>query len=644
MESSVTWSREIPTFSIVMPVHDPHLPDLVRAIESVQAQVWPAVELCLVDDGSTDPAVVRYLESIGKQAGVQSRRLPTNRGIAAATNAALELASGEFVVFVDHDDELARDALSVIAGVLRADPELDFVYSDHDIVDPDGVRQQVWYKPGWSPELLLSYMYIGHLKVVRRSLALSIGGLREGFEGAADYDFMLRLSEETERIHHVPQVLYHWRAAEKSMARHSDTKTHSFESGRRAVAEALSRRGVEASAEWPAWAQRIRTGVYRTRFESRSMGRVSILIPTRDRLDLLRSCIASIEERTDYEDWEILILDNESREEETLAYLAETPHRVARVPGEFNFSRIVNRGVAESEGEFVLLLNNDTIVVSTDWLTEMVGTCRLEGVGAVGAKLLYADGRIQHAGVTLGVHGLTGHAFEGRLDRFAPVEVGFYAHIPRDVSAVTAACLLTRRDTYLEVGGFDEEALAVAWNDTDFCLRLRARGWRVVMNPLAELIHLGSASRGEAKNDREVQVMFARWGDQIARDPYYNPNLTRLADDFSPRVHLDERPYFHYSPAGFRAHPPGPEGEDATAPEALCDGALREICASQASKLDQMSAELARYAAMARLQRLAASSPIFSRLHASPFLRRVVRRLRRSSTMRRWMKRSGFIP
>lgn len=282
--------------------------------------------------------------------------------------------------------------------------------------------------------------------------------------------------------------------------------------------------------------------------------------------------------------------------------------------------------------------------MSTDWLTEMVGTCRLEGVGAVGAKLLYADGRIQHAGVTLGVHGLTGHAFEGRLDRFAPVEVGFYAHIPRDVSAVTAACLLTRRDTYLEVGGFDEEALAVAWNDTDFCLRLRARGWRVVMNPLAELIHLGSASRGEAKNDREVQVMFARWGDQIARDPYYNPNLTRLADDFSPRVHLDERPYFHYSPAGFRAHPPGPEGEDATAPEALCDGALREICASQASKLDQMSAELARYAAMARLQRLAASSPIFSRLHASPFLRRVVRRLRRSSTMRRWMKRSGFIP
>ncbi len=649
MQASTTWPHEIPTFSVLMPVYNPQLRDLTRAVESVQRQVWPAVELCIVDDASTDPEILAFLESTSKGSGVQHRRLAKNLGIAGATNSALELASGEFVIFLDHDDELAPHALSAIAQVLRENPDLDFIYSDHDVIDVDGSRQQVSYKPDWSPELLLSYMYVGHLKVVRRTLAQSIGGFREGFDGAADYDFMLRLSERTDRIEHIPEVLYHWRAAENSMARRSDTKSQAFESGLRALAEALDRREIRASAEWPTWAQRARIGVYHVRFTPEAMGKISILIPTRDRLDLLRSCIASIEERTDYDDWEILILDNDSREAETLAYFERTPHRVIRVHGEFNFSRIANVGVEASHGEFVLLLNNDTIVVSTDWLTEMVGSCRIPGVGAVGAKLLYADGRIQHAGVTLGIHGLTAHAFEGRPDGFSPIEVGFYAHVPRNVTAVTAACLLTRRTTFQDLGGFDEQALAVAWNDTDFCLRLRSSGLRIVMNPLAELIHRGSASRGDAKNDREVAIMFDRWTAEIERDPYYNPNLSRLENDFRPRTLLDERSRFQYSPEGFRAILSDLDSKphSSAARDLLSAGILREISLNQELRLNQMSDRLARFETSDRLQRRLAGMPLVARLRRSPGVQGVARTLRaglsRSPMARRWLRRIGLI-
>ncbi len=633
MQPSTAGPNKPPTFSIIMPVHDPQLPDLVRAIESAMGQVWPSTELCLVDDASTDAEVLAYLEVIQKRLGVRYQRLSTNLGIAGATNAAIELASGEFVVFLDHDDELAPHALSVIAQTLHDDPDLDFVYSDHDLVDVDGVRQQVSYKPDWSPELLLSYMYIGHIKVVRRMLAHSLGGLRDGFDGAADFDFMLRLSEHTNRISHIPQVLCHWRAAKDSMALRSDSKSQAFDSGRRAVAEALERRDIHAVAEWPAWAQRARVGVYRVRFQPGKMGKVSILIPTRDRLDLLRSCIASIEERTDYDDWEIVILDNESREADALAYLAKTPHTVIRVPGEFNFSRSVNQGVERSEGEFVVLLNNDTIVVSSDWLTEMVGSCRVPGVGAVGAKLLYPDGRIQHAGVTMGVYGLTAHALEGRHDRASELEEGFYAHVPRNVSAVTAACLLTRRTLFLELGGFDEQELAVAWNDTDFCLRVRSSGLRVVMNPLAELIHLGSASRGDDKNDREVAVMFARWGAEIEQDPYYNPNLSRLENDFRPRTRLDERSQFHYSAEGFRATPTAPlELEPLSAEASL------EIRLNQQMIHNQISSRPGQSEASDQILRRLAAIPLLARLRKFPRFRRVARSLRaalRHSTVAR---------
>jgi GT2 family glycosyltransferase len=631
-----------------MPVHDPDPRDLERAIASVHRQVWPDVELCIVDDGSRDPEVRDRLRAWAKEPGVRFAAHAGPRGIAGATNAALELCGGDFVVFLDHDDELAPDALSRLAQALRRRPDADFLYSDHDVIDPEGRRSQVSFKPDWSPELLLSYMYVGHLKCVRLGLARDLGGFREGFDGAADYDFMLRLAERTDRIVHVPEVLYHWRAAANSMARDADTKTHAFESGRKAVAEALERRGIVAEAEWPVWAQRARLGVYRTRFRPDASTRVSILIPTRDRVELLRDCIASIEQRTDHPSWEILILDNESREPETRSYLERSPHRVVSVPGEFNFSRIVNRGVDACKGDFVVLLNNDTVVVSRDWLVELVGSARLPGVGAAGAKLLYPDGRIQHAGVTLGVHGLTAHAFDGHPDSYSPLEVGFFAHVLRNASAVTAACLCTQRETFRALGGFDEEELGVAWNDTDFCLRLLASGKRVVLNPYAELIHLGSASRGDAKNDREVRVMFSRWAEWIESDPYYNPNLSRLETDFRPRTRLDERPFFHYTPQGFRADPPGPrvspggQGPDGD----VSEGQLREICRAQERAIDQLAGRLQQFERAHRLLHWVAARPIVGRLRRSGLAGRawsLGRRLKRSPRTARWLRRLGLI-
>jgi GT2 family glycosyltransferase len=655
MNPSATWTTELPRFSIIMPVHDPQIRDFQRAIASVRDQVWPHVELCVVDDGSADPEVCGFLQELEKESGVRFLRSVRNAageslGIAGATNAALELATGDFAVFLDHDDELSPDALSRIAEALRTDPKADFVYSDHDVIDEEGRRLQTAFKPDWSPELLLSYMYVGHMKVARLEIAKALGGFREGFAGAADYDFMLRFSEQTDRIVHVPEVLYHWRAAVDSMARRSDTKTEAFESGRRAVEEALERRGLEADAEWPAWAQRARLGIYRVRHHALERSpKISILIPTRDRLDLLRDCIRSIEERTDYENWEILILDNESCEPETLEYFDSIPHRVVPVAGEFNFSRIVNQGVEECEGEYVVLLNNDTLIVSRGWLGELLGAARVPGVGAVGAKLLYPDGRIQHAGVTLGIHGLTAHAFDGYPDRFAPLEYGYFAHVSRNVSAVTAACLIVSRDLYREIGGFDEPELGVAWNDTDFCLRLGAAGHRIVMNPYAELIHVGSASRGDAKNDREVGVMFDRWGESIERDPFYNPNLSRLETDFRLRARLDEARLFHYTADGFRM----PEAKGSGRTESMTAGHERrsrslavEIALGQEGTIDRLTAELKRLQGAERVVGWLASRPLWSRFQRSRLsgvLWRIAVRTKRSRVGGRILRRFGLI-
>jgi len=540
-----------PLISVLLPVKDPVLEHLRLALGSVEAQVYDRWELCIVDDASSDADVVRFLGDYARgRDRVRLLRLERGQHIAGATNAALSLARGDFVAFLDHDDEMSPDALYEVVSLLQADPAADIVYSDHDVLGEDGFRRGPSFKPDWCPELLLSYMYFGHLKAYRAELVREVGGLRAGFEGSADYDLALRLVERTPRVRHIPKVLYHWRAAPQSMARSGENKPKSFESGRRAVQEALTRRGVPAAAEWPEFAERSRLGLYRVRFDGTEDPPVTIVIPTRDKLPLLRACVESIEARTRHRAWRILILDNESREDETRAWLAGTRHRVVRYEsqGAFNFAAMMNFGVEAAETEFFVLLNNDTVVLAPEWLDELLGYGRLPGVGAVGAKLLYPDGRIQHAGVVLGIHGLTGHAFQPRQDSDSPLEYHAYAHVARNYLAVTAACMLSRKAVFREVGGLNAKDLRVAWNDVDYCLRLRELGYRVVFTPHALLHHLESQSRGDDKNENEIRYMTAHWMKYIENDPFYSPNLSRRDSEFRVKTDPDEDRDLYYRP------------------------------------------------------------------------------------------------
>jgi GT2 family glycosyltransferase len=388
-------------------------------------------------------------------------------------------------------------------------------------------------------------MYFGHLKVYRTALVRQAGGLREGFEGSADYDLALRLVEMTNRVRHIAKVLYHWRAVTSSMAHTSETKPYSFESGRRAVGEALVRRGINGDSIHPDFAQKARVGIYKIKFRDTQTEPVTIIIPTKDKCELLRTCIDSIERLTRYADYQILIIDNASREPETLDYLSSSPHRVLSfpTPDGFNFAQVANFGVSHNRTEFFVLLNNDTEVIAHEWLDEMVGFGRFPGVGAVGAKLLYADRRIQHAGVILGVHGLTGHACQPLPESQAPLEYGLVA---RNYLAVSAACMLSRKTVFTEVGGFNATDLKVAWNDVDYCLRLYQHGYRVVMNPHALLYHLESQSRGDDKNPAEISYMKTHWHHFIAHDPFLNDNFSRADSTFRIKTDPDESRNFYY--------------------------------------------------------------------------------------------------
>ena len=538
--------RHRPLISVIMPVYNVEPGWLRMALDSVERQIYPNWELCIADDASSDERVPALLRAYASQRPrVKVVRLSENKHVAGATNAAIDLAQGEFLAFLDHDDELVPSALLEVAEVLQADPNLDIIYSDHDIVGEDDLLRAPTFKPSWSPELLLSYMYFGHLKVYRTALVRRAGGMRPGFEGSADYDLALRLVEMTDRITHIPKVLYHWRAIASSMASTSETKPYSFESGRRAVQEALDRRGIAGAATHPEFAQRAKVGIYKICFRETEDEPVTIIIPTRDKCGLLKACIESIERLTTHRAYEIVIIDNESKDPETLNYLSVIKHRVVpfATPRGFNFAEIANFGVAQSRTEIFVLLNNDTEVIAPEWLAEMVGYGRLPGVGAVGAKLLYADRRIQHAGVILGVHGLTGHAIQPLPNDLAPLEYGLAV---RNYLAVTAACMLGRKSVFEEVGGLNATDLKVAWNDVDYCLRLRERGYRIVMNPHALLYHLESQSRGDDKNPAEVTYMKDHWRQYIDDDPFFNINFSRCNSDFRVKTDPDEARHFYY--------------------------------------------------------------------------------------------------
>lgn len=531
----------LPKIAVVMPVYDPPLELLDRAIESVRSQVYESWELCLADDASTNPAVRASLARWAER----DRRIrlvcrAENGHISRATNSAAALATGEFLAFLDQDDELAPDALGEVALHLAEHPDTDLVYSDDDKIDLAGRRYAPQFKPDWSPELLLSFMYCTHLLVVRRALFEELGGCRVGFEGSQDHDLALRAAERARRVGHVPLILYHWRAVPGSTATSGDAKPASFEAGRRAVAEALARRGVAAEVARPDWAVAGGLGIYRPTFADDGPS-VAIVIPSKDQLPLLRACIRSLA-KTRYANYRIVVIDNESREPDTLEFLAHGAFDVVRIPspgGRFSFSALVNAAARSVEAEYLVLLNNDTEVRSPDWLSQMMGYARLPGVGAVGAHLLFPDGRTQHAGIVRGFHhGLAGHAFKlTRADDHGYLSLKAVA---RDCAAVTGACLLTPRALFLELGGFDEERFAVAYNDVEYGHRLSTRGLRTVYVP-CELVHHEGVSRGFADNPREV----AAYRRVLSRepDPFLSPHLSRAGErfDIQPRRLIRDR-------------------------------------------------------------------------------------------------------
>ncbi|TXK59855.1 glycosyltransferase family 2 protein [Alkalisalibacterium limincola] len=527
-----------PLVSILLPVYDTPEAWLRSCIDSVLAQTYPRWELCICDDASPQAHVARVLEDYARRdARIKVVSREENGHISRASNSALELATGEFVALLDHDDELRPHALQTMVSALVDAPGARFAYSDEDKIDAEGNRFDPYFKPAWDRELVLGQNYLCHLSVVDTALVREVGGFRPGFEGSQDHDLFLRCTARLAdgQILHVPKVLYHWRAIPGSTALGRGEKDYASEAGRRAVASYLEHNEPGAQVE------SLSHGHYRVlRPLPAPPPRVAIIIPTRDRVDLLRTCVESVLERTDYPAFEVIIVDNQSREPETLAYLDEVVGdarvRVLEHDQAFNYSAINNHAVSTTDADVVCLLNNDIEVIEAGWLAELVARAVRPGVGAVGAKLLYPDDTIQHAGVVLGVMGVANHAFTG-FSRDYPGHGG-RARVAQCYSAVTGACLVVTRERYLAVGGLDE-ALAVAFNDIDFCLRLRASGFVNQWSPFATLYHHESATRGSdvapekaARFLGEVRLMETRWEFEIGHDPAYNPNLTLDASDF----------------------------------------------------------------------------------------------------------------
>jgi glycosyltransferase involved in cell wall biosynthesis/2-polyprenyl-3-methyl-5-hydroxy-6-metoxy-1,4-benzoquinol methylase len=531
MRAALETFTHIPLISIVIPVYNTEEVWLRRAIESVQAQVCQNWEICMVNDASTKSHIMPILDGYAaSDPRIRVKHLSKRTGITGASYEALAMARGEFVGLLDHDDELTPDALWEITSWLNRIPDLDLLYSDEDKLTTDGARVDPFFKPDWSPDLLLSMNYITHFAVFRRGVLESIGGFKSEYEGAQDHDLLLRFTEQTNRIVHIPKILYHWRMGHSSSASSASAKPFASESGRRAIEDALQRRGYQASVEI------LSSGRYRTRYKIQKPSLVSIIIPTKDQLRLLRQCLVSIEEKTSYHPYEIIIIDNNGRDPETIQYLdaLSDQHRVLHYPQPFNFSAINNFGADQAKGEYLLFLNDDTQVIDGEWLAALVEQAQRPEVGAVGAKLLYPDNRIQHGGVILGIFGGAGHAFRNLPDN----RTAYFglADLARNCSAVTAACMMVSRKLFMEIGGFDEQ-LKVVYNDVDLCLRMRQRGYLILYTPFAVLYHFESATRGRLRPVREEELFCRRWDDVIRLgDPYYNPSLTLTREDWSLRL------------------------------------------------------------------------------------------------------------
>ena len=529
-------------FSIVIPAFKTPERFLREMLDSIAEQTYANWEVCVADGSPAGQSCERVLEQYAKKdSRFKYVILGENKGISGNTNAAMDMATGDYIVLADHDDKLTPNALYECAKLLQEHPGCDCFYSDEDKLDMDGKALfDPHFKPDFNIDLLCSVNYICHLFVVSHDLAAQVGGFRQEYDGAQDYDFIFRCVEHAgaEKIHHIPKILYHWRCHEDSTSENPESKLYAFDAGQRAVQAHYDRIGVKVEVSKGEF-----LGLYRTKFLRDYDPLISIIIPNKDHIDDLKRCIDSIEAKSTYTNYEYIIVENNSEEKETFAYYeqleAVNPKvHVVYYKGHFNYSAINNFGVQYAKGEYFLLLNNDTEIINDDCLEELLGYCTREDVGAVGARLYYEDDTIQHAGVVIGFGGIAGHCFVQQKRGFTG-----YCHriiCAQDYSAVTAACMMVKREAFEKVGGLSEE-LQVAFNDIDFCMKLRQAGYLIVYNPYAELYHYESKSRGledtpekVARFNQEIATFEKRWPDILKNgDPFYNPNLTLDSQDFS---------------------------------------------------------------------------------------------------------------
>ena len=538
-------------FSILVPLYNTPLPFLEAMIASVQAQTYGNWELCLADGSDGAHADVGRVcrEKAAQDKRILYRKLEGNEGISGNTNHCIGMAGGDYLALFDHDDILHPSALFEVMNVLCRQ-DADLVYTDENTFHKTPADAYLpHFKPDFAPDTLRGNNYICHFTVFRKGLLEKAGGgFRSAFDGSQDYDLVLRLTEQAETIVHIPKILYYWRAHRDSVAESVGAKPYVVDAAKRAIGEHLERiglRGEVLETEIPS--------IYRIRYEIQGEPLVSILVPNKDHREDLKRCIDSIREKSTWQHWEIVIIENNSTEAETFRYYEELEKderiRVVRYEGSFNYSAVNNLGARESRGAYLLLLNNDTEVISPDWIQEMLMFAQREDVGAVGVKLYYPDGTIQHAGIGLGLLHLAGHYFRG----FPAGRPGYMARLcyAQDLTAVTAACMMVPRKVYAAVGGLDE-SFSVVFNDVDLCLKIRESGKLVVWTPFAELTHYESRSRGSDEDTPEKLAFFktetrrfqTKWNAALAKgDPYYNPNLTREKENMSPRAEIrtDER-------------------------------------------------------------------------------------------------------
>jgi len=537
-----------PKISVIMPVYNPPLEFLDKAIWSVRNQLYPQWELCIADDASPSQAV-RDLLTQHAAADVRIHLVfrTENGHISKASNSALEIATGEFIAMLDHDDQISEHALYLAAEALNQTPTLDFLYSDQDKIDTNGVRYDPYFKPDFNPDLLRSQNYVDHLAVFRTSLVRELGGWRPEFDGSQDYDLALRVTEKIlpSQIGHIPHVLYHWRAVPGSLAIDASAKSYAPQRSREALADHIKRLGLQAevTSHYPHFS------IHRVIYSLHEEPLVSVIIPTKDGLDILRQCLDGLFNKTDYSNFEVIIINNQSKERETHEYLASISNdarvKVINYDQPFNYSRINNIAVQKANGSILAFLNNDIEVINRDWLREMVSHAARPEIGAVGARLYYPDGTVQHAGVLLGYNGKAGHMY-----RYAsPHWLGYWARgvLIQNLTAVTAACMVVRREVFEGVGGFDEKNLTITFNDVDLCIRIHQKGYRNLYTPYAELYHHESKTRGLSAIQSEEDYFAERWATELKNDSAYNPNLSLVSEDFSlsfpPRIRF---PWIQY--------------------------------------------------------------------------------------------------